>query len=319
MSNSLIEILAGFCEDGCNLIIDVVFTILFVFMFILEFIVVSIMYDICRPKHHRRIHQNHQCLSTSQKSTRKLSNVSQNNSEPIFHHIVSAETKNHRNISLFSNPKSDRIYITTMNICTVHTVDTNKSINPVFPSIEERTLICYCDGSYSHCMKIGHFGFRASNGKCSIRFISPHDPKHGSTDTEVHAACLAIQYGLGKQYNELIIYTDNSKVEQLLKRPTKNDAISYYNICESLNRFQKQNHNNSIQVIQVRGHTSIDEQQKCKTKHKFAKIDQAVRKKTRQYIKRRRCINIEQTSYYWYQYIHYPYFPCTYRVLQYYI
>ncbi|CAF1215931.1 unnamed protein product, partial [Rotaria magnacalcarata] len=144
------------------------------------------------PKHHRRIHQNHQCLSTSQKSTRKLSNVSQNNSEPIFHHIVSAETKNHRNISLFSNPKSNSICTTTMNICALHTIETVKSINSLLSSIE-RTLICYCDGSYSHCMKIGHFGFRASNGKCSIRFISPRDPKHGSTNTEVHAACFAVE------------------------------------------------------------------------------------------------------------------------------
>ncbi|CAF0989039.1 unnamed protein product [Rotaria magnacalcarata] len=126
---------------------------------------------------------------------------------------------------------------------------------------------------------MGHYGFRASNRKCSIRFISPHDPKHGSTDAEVHAARLAIQYALGEQYNKLIIYTDNSKVEQLVKCPAQKDAITYHKICDSMNKFQKQNNKNYIQVIRVRGHTSIDELQKCKAKHEFAKIDQAVREK----------------------------------------
>ncbi|CAF3538537.1 unnamed protein product [Rotaria sp. Silwood1] len=79
-----------------------------------------------------------------------------------------------------------------MDIYAIPIDEIDKPINQVFPLIEERKLICYCDGSYSHYMQIGHFGFRASNGAHRIRFFSPRDPKTGSTDTEVLAACLAI-------------------------------------------------------------------------------------------------------------------------------
>ncbi|CAF1148811.1 unnamed protein product [Rotaria sordida] len=216
-------------------------------------------------------------------------------------------------------PKSYTICITHVNIYAIPSVEIDKPINQVFPSIEERKLICYCDGSYSHSMQIGHSGFRTSNGMCRVHFFSPRDPKNGSTDTEVLAAYLAIQYALEKHYNTLIIYTDNSKVEQLLKRPREKDTINYSNFFQILNQYQNQKGNNSIQVVRVRGHTSKSEQKKCRIKYEFAKIDQIVRKRTRQYIKRW-CISFKQTYYYYYYWsrpVHNSY--CTYRVFGYYI
>ncbi len=110
----------------------------------------------------------------------------------------------------------------------------------------------------------------------------------------------------------LIIYTDNSKVEQLLKRLKKKDNINYPDICQILNQYEKQKGNNTIQVIRVRGHTSIGEHRKCKIKHEFAKIDRTVRRKLRQYIKRW-WIQLEQNNYYWYKPVCHSYY--TWRVL----
>ncbi len=44
----------------------------------------------------------------------------------------------------------------------------------------------------------------------------------------------------------LIIYTDNCKVEQLLKRLKKKDNINYPDICQILNQYEKQKGNNTI-------------------------------------------------------------------------
>jgi ribonuclease HI len=203
----------------------------------------------------------------------------------------------------------------SVDIDAIPPVKINKSLDPIFSSIEERKLICYCDGSYSHYMQIGYSGFLASNGTYRDQFFSPRDPRCGSTDTEVLAAFLAIQYALEKHYHTLVIYTDNSKVEQLLKRPRENDYMNYPNICQIFNQYKKQKGNTAIQVIRVRGHTSICEQQKCKIKYQFAKIDRSVRRKTRQYI-RKWWIRFEQNYYHWYKPDYHSYH--TWKVLKYY-
>ncbi|CAF3472075.1 unnamed protein product [Rotaria socialis] len=189
------------------------------------------------------------------------------------------------NVGLFSSPTSRTSCVVSVDIYAISTVEINKSIAQVFPSpsIKERELICYCDGSYSHYKQIGHSGFRASDGEHRVRRYYPCHPKNGSTETEVLAAFLAIQYALEKHYNTLIIYTDNSKVEQLLTRPKKKDNINYPQFGQIINQYKNNKINNHvIKVVRVRGHTSRYEQKKCKTNYEFAKIDQTVRKKTRQ-------------------------------------
>jgi len=283
----------GFCEDGCELTINwlIVFEIIFVAS------ICGVYYIYRQQQRQRRINQNKEHLPRCEDTIMNLSDGI----------IPIKQIEIHHDLCLFSIPKSRVACINNVDIYAVPTVEINKPLDQVFPSTEERKLICYCDGSYSHCMQIGHSGFRASNGVYRVRFFSPDDPRCGSTYTEVHAACLAIQYALEKHYNQLIIYTDNSKVEQILKCPKKKDKIKYPNICQILNQYKKQKDNNAIQVIRVRGHTSICEQRKCKIKHEFAKIDRAVRKKTRQYI-RRCCINFQQNYYYWYKPVYHSYY-----------
>jgi ribonuclease HI len=189
-------------------------------------------------------------------------------------------------ISLYLNLKIRTGCIVNIDVCEGLTVEMNHPIDQIVTSVEEQTLICYCDGSYSYYMQIGCAGFRASNGASIIRPSFPRESRYGSTDAEVYAAYLAIQYALEKQYHALIIYTDNSKVEQLLKRPKEKDKINYSHIRQILYQFQKQNGDNAIEIIRVRGHTTISEQRTCKIKYEFAKIDRAVRRKTSKLIKR---------------------------------
>jgi ribonuclease HI len=160
-------------------------------------------------------------------------------------------------------------------------------------------------------------GFRASDESSIVLCYSPQCPKRGSTETEVFAACLAIQHAFKNCYNTLIIRTDNSKVEQLLDRPKHNDNDEYPVFCQTLNQYRQQNGNHAIRVERVRGHTTRFEQKQCKEKREFAKIDRLVRKKTRQYIKRCR-IQYAQSYMYFYQYNHFFYNKWTvYRCLVY--
>jgi ribonuclease HI len=281
----------GFCDDGCELTIN---------WLILNIIFLPILIGICGVYYIYRQKQNKKRTNQNDELLPRCENTIITSSDAI---IPIKQIEIYRGICLFSTLKSR---IISVDIYAARTIEINKLSDEICPSIEERKLICYCDGSYSHYMQIGYAGFRASNGAYRIRFFSPHDPRYGSTHTEVLAAYLAIQYALEKHYNALIIYTDNSKVEQLLKRPKEKDKINYLNICQILNRYKNQKGNNTIEVIRVRGHTSICEQQKCKTKHEFAKIDQTVRRKTRQYIKRW-WISFEQNYYYWYKPVCYSY------------
>lgn len=148
---------------------------------------------------------------------------------------------------------------------------------------KNKTLICFCDGSYSHQMQMGHAGFLTSDGFVRTRFVRPLNCRNGSTDTEVLAAYYAIKYAFEQQCNTLIIYTDNSKVEQILNYRKTTDRIQYRDICQILDRFLEENEDNSIVVRQTRGHTTRHEQKQCQIKANFAKIDRILRKKTRRF------------------------------------
>lgn len=149
-----------------------------------------------------------------------------------------------------------------------------------------RKLICYCDGSYSSRSRIGYSAFRASNGynkccRCPLR-----SPYGGSTESEVFAAYLALQYTAKCQYDILILYTDNVKVEQLLTRPKKQDYYDYPRLLEAHRRCSKGNEHFHIQVERVRGHTTWYEQQKCSIHREFAKVDRLVRQKRQEHERR---------------------------------
>ncbi len=292
MVNIIVIENTGSCDDGCEFTINwPIFTIVLVLIML-----IGIYYVYRRKQRREKINENNELLS-------RCENKIVNSSEAITMKQIEIQYY----ISLYWIPKTGITCINSIDIYARPTVEINQPIDQIIPSIEEQKLICYCDGSYSHDMQIGYGGFRASNGFDRIRFSSPREPRYGSTDTEVLAACLAIQYALEKQYNSLVIYTDNSKVEQLLKSPKKEDNINYPDICQILNQYGKQKGNNTIQVIRVRGHTSIGEQRKCKIKHEFAKIDRTVRRKTRQYIKRW-WIQFEQNYYHWYKPVCHSYY-----------
>jgi ribonuclease HI len=140
-----------------------------------------------------------------------------------------------------------------------------------------RQLICYCDGSYSYRNQVGYSGFRASNGFSKYRSCPLRRPRSGSTESEVFAACLALQYTAKYHYDKLILYTDNSKVEQLLKQPKKKDYNDYPTFFEALKQCHEGKDHFDIQVEHVRGHTTWYEQQQCSTKREFAKVDRQVR------------------------------------------
>jgi len=158
-------------------------------------------------------------------------------------------------------------------------------VSNAFPIGEETTrrssrlLSCYCDGSYSHRNQIGYSGFRTSNGFSNCRRC----PRRGSTESEVFAACLALEYTAKHDYDRLILHTDNSKVEQLLKRPKPNkDYNDYPQFFTALDQCRKKQ-GFDIHVERVRGHTTWFEQQQCSTKREFAKVDRQVRRKRRNY------------------------------------
>ncbi|CAF0805517.1 unnamed protein product [Adineta steineri] len=192
-------------------------------------------------------------------------------------------------LDLFLILTSGFIDITSVEIYSEPTIEITQPITEqVLLSNAERKLICYCDGSYSRYMSIGTSGFRASDGGYRYRLFSSGDPRYGSVDAEVQAAYFAIEYASKKHYNKLVIYTDNSKVEQLLKRRKPKDCNYYPDICQILDQCNNQPDKITIEVNRVRGHTSRYEQKNCKTKAEFAKIDRTVRKKTRQFIKKYR-------------------------------
>ncbi len=296
MENILVLENTGFCDDGCEFTTDwLVFAIILILLLVLI--------CICGIRYVYRGNENRPKINENKQLVPRCENKIMHSFDVIT--IKSIEI--HYDIGLYLILKIRIACITRIDIYAGSAVEINQPIGQIIPSIGEKKLICYCDGSYSHYMQIGYAGFRASNGAIRILSFSPCEPRYGSTDTEVLAACLAIQYALEKQYNSLIIYTDNSKVEQLLKRPKKKDSINYPDICQILNQYQKQKGDNAIQVIRVRGHTSIDEQRKCKIKHEFAKIDRIVRRKMRQYIKRW-WIYFEQNYYHWYKPVCHSYY-----------
>ena len=149
-----------------------------------------------------------------------------------------------------------------------------------------RKLTCYCDGSYSSRSRIGYSAFRASNGynkccRCPLRY-----PYSGSTESEVFAAYLALQYTAKCQYDILILYTDNLKVEQLLTRPKEQDYYDYPKLFQAHRQCSKGNEHFRMQVERVRGHTTWYEQQKCSIHREFAKVDRLVRQRRQEYERR---------------------------------
>ncbi|CAF4070764.1 unnamed protein product [Rotaria sp. Silwood2] len=189
-------------------------------------------------------------------------------------------------LSLFSTVETSTESIESINFYVLPTEKIVKINDQSLPSIEQRELICYVDGSYSHRMQIGHSGFRASDGSSTVQRYFPKCSRRGSTESEVFAVSLAIQHAFKNCYNTLTIYTDNSKVEQLLCRPKDKDSCDYPVFYQSLFQYQQQKSNNNIRVERVRGHTTRYEQSQCDTKREFAKIDRIVRKKNQRYIRR---------------------------------
>ena len=76
------------------------------------------------------------------------------------------------NVCLFTTRKFHTACVANVDIYTVPIGEIDKPVDQVFPFFEERKLICYCDGSYSHIMQIGLSGFRTSNGVYQVRFFS---------------------------------------------------------------------------------------------------------------------------------------------------
>lgn len=305
------------CEDGCELI-PIINWLTFGIIFVPILIGIwGVCYIYRKKKHKRRTVQTDGCIVRCEDTVRNSPNTIEIYFPFIVHIIPRKQVKIRGNVCLFTTRKFHTASIANVDIYTVPIGEINKTVDQVFPLFEERKLICYCDGSYSHSMKIGYSGFLSSDGVYQVSFLCPRDPKCGSTDAEVLAVYLAIQYALKEHYNTLIIYTDNSKVEQLLKRPKKKDHRNYPEICQILSQYQEQQGNHTIQVVRVRGHTSRDEQEKCQIKYEFAKIDRIVRRKTRRY-RKRWWVNFKKMYYYdWYKPVHYIYYTGT--ILQYHI
>lgn len=149
-----------------------------------------------------------------------------------------------------------------------------------------RELICYCDGSYSSKTRIGYSAFRASDGYNKCRRCPLRYPYSGSTESEVFAAYLALQYTAKYRYDILILYTDNLKVEQLLKRPKIEDHYDYPELFQARQRCFQASKYFRIRVERVRGHTTWYEQQTCLIHREFAKVDRQVRYKRQQHERR---------------------------------
>jgi ribonuclease HI len=147
------------------------------------------------------------------------------------------------------------------------------------PKRLSRQLICYCDGSYSCETQIGYSGFRTSNGFSKYCRC----PYGGSTESEVFAACLALQYTAKYQYDTLTLYTDNSKVKQILTQPKGKDHNNYPTLFKALRQCHKGSEQFRIRVEHVRGHPTWYEQQQCPIKREFAKVDRQVRRRRQQY------------------------------------
>ncbi|CAF2086989.1 unnamed protein product [Rotaria magnacalcarata] len=326
MGNALIIVSTGVCEDECVLTIDW-FIVPIIFMLIvisicsiyhvicsIYHVICSIYHVICSIDNVDRQKQPEIITNENKKELSQCEDATTNLSDAISVHFPLIVTIEKipilHNIGLFSSSTSRTSCVVSVDIYAISTVEINKSIVQLFPlsSIKERKLICYCDGSYSHYKQIGHSGFRDSNGELRVRPYYPRHPKNGSTETEVFAAFLAIQYAKEKRYNTLTIYTDNSKVEQLLTRPKKIDSSNYPHICQIINQYKNNKiNNNVINVVRVRGHTSNYEQKTSKTNCEFAKIDRTVRKKNRQ-CKARWWIRFRGIYYYyWYEPLHYSY------------
>jgi hypothetical protein len=58
--------------------------------------------------------------------------------------------------------------------------------------------------------------------------------------TWILAARVALRYTAKYHYDKLIVYTDNSKVEQLLKRPKKKDYNNYPKFFKVLNQCHRE-------------------------------------------------------------------------------
>ena len=295
MENILIIENNHLCENGCVLTIDWLPLIILV-LFPFKLIIILFIYGICFfPQRIKSSSQGH----------------------GIMRRDADEETNILHPISIEYN---SCLYI---GICAASIVEINKEVDQVIGLTRDVNLICYCDGSYSHWEGIGHAGFRASNGFGKTLFFSPDQPNNGSTATEVLAAFLAIEYALKQRYQTLTIYTDNTKVEQLLKRPKQQDYFKYPDVCGILNEYCREKGQNSIEVIRVRGHPTIDEQRQSTIKSQFAKIDRIVRRKTRRYIRKRRIYF--KLNYYYYDYYYYywyqpnPYSYSTYTIFGYHI
>ncbi|CAF4544781.1 unnamed protein product [Rotaria socialis] len=264
MGNALIIVSDDVCEDGCAFTIGwVMFGIIFMLIVIsicsiyhvfcsIYHVICSIYHVICSISDVDRQKQPEIATNENKKELSQCEDTTGNLYDTISVHFPLIVTIEKipilHNVGLFSSPTSRTSCVVSVDIYAISTVEINKSIAQVFPSpsIKERELICYCDGSYSHYKQIGHSGFRASDGEHRVRLYYPCHPKNGSTETEVLAAFLAIQYALEKHYNTLIIYTDNSKVEQLLTRPKKKDNINYPQFGQIINQYKNNKINNHV-------------------------------------------------------------------------
>lgn len=153
-------------------------------------------------------------------------------------------------------------------------------------STNGKKFACFVDGSYSMKFGFGHSGFRSSDGFQKVSRIFPQNRRSGSTESEVWSAFLAIKYAIKTNQKSLLIYTDNTKVEQLIKRPRARDRSQNREFADVLKEFREKHGDGSINVARIKGHTNREQQNVSAVDNEFAKIDRKVRSKTRKYISR---------------------------------
>lgn len=113
---------------------------------------------------------------------------------------------------------------------------------PVEP-IDDAVLIFFIYASYSSLVRIGRAGSHCSDGHRLARRYLSRCLRRGSTETVSQS---------------LLIYTDNTKVEQLSNRPRTRDQRHYPELFQILHRHRNSIQNTSIDVERVRGHPTCE-------------------------------------------------------------
>lgn len=258
--SSLIFIDVELCRDGCDLNGNFVVLLLATVIIFLLLIVKLIL-----------------------RKKAKVEEKHQNIVEQIDDRIILSCSNNNRILTNLI-PNSILTLLVDESILTVSTDDS--TVSPIL--IDEVILTFFIDGSYSQWTGIGHAGFHSSDGhRCARRYL-PQCFSRGSTETEVEALSLALSYANETKSRSILIYTDNTKVEQLISRPRPKDQQEYSKLIQILNEYKSNVPNVTIQVQRVRGHPTRQEQIASVILKHFAKNDHWVRQMTRQFTRQQR-------------------------------